>query len=212
LARNAAIVIGPRALTSGLNLDGRVFLQSYRPDTDLDGSALDFLMSAPLVVAQWINAQYWCSTVDPLTYGAGDKTTHNAIAAPGMGTAPLTSVVTGARGDLRVGLPWQAVSATAPTAHGWDGGLPFHDPVRLMAVVCAPTERVEAVLAAHPEVGRLVLGSWIDLVVVDPASGVLFRRDPARGWMPVETAAAPESARPIATGATVGDRRTSTFR
>ena len=202
LARNAAIVIGPRALTSGLDLDGRVFLQSYRPDTDLDGSALDFLMSAPLVVAQWINAQYWCSTVDPLTYGAGDKTTHNTIAAPGLGTAPLTTVVTGARGDLRVGLPWQAVSASAPSAHGWDEGLPFHDPVRLMAVICAPTERVEAVLAARPEVGRLVLGSWIDLVVVDPASGALFRRDPARGWTPVESAAAAqESIKPIARSA-----------
>lgn len=186
LARNAAIVIGPRALTSGLDLDGRVFLQSYRPDTDTDGSTLEFLMTAPLVVAQWINAQYWCSTVDPHAYGAGDKTTHNTIAAPDLGAAPLTTVITGARGDLRVGLPWQAVSATAPTAHGWADDLPFHDPVRLMAVICAPTERVEAVLAAHPEVARLVLGSWIDLVVVDPASGALHRRDPARGWAPVE--------------------------
>jgi uncharacterized protein YbcC (UPF0753/DUF2309 family)/NADH:ubiquinone oxidoreductase subunit 5 (subunit L)/multisubunit Na+/H+ antiporter MnhA subunit len=187
LARNAALVIGPRALTSGLDLDGRVFLQSYRPDADPDGSALEFLMSAPLVVAQWINAQYWCSTVDPHAYGAGDKTTHNTLAAPDLGPAPLTAVVTGARGDLRVGLPWQAVSAVAPTPGGWTDGLPFHDPVRLMAVVCAPTERVEAVLAARPEVARLVLGSWIELVVVDPASGELFRRDPIRGWVPVDT-------------------------
>ncbi len=81
-------MIGPRALTSGLDLDGRVFLQSYRPDADEDGSSLDFLMSAPLVVAQWINAQYWCSTVDPQAYGAGDKTTHNTMAAPGLEAAP----------------------------------------------------------------------------------------------------------------------------
>ena len=58
------------------------------------------------------------------------------------------------------------------------------------------------VLAARPEVGRLVLGSWIDLVVVDPASGALFRRDPARGWTPVESAAAAqESIKPIARSA-----------
>ncbi len=57
-----------------------------------------------------------------------------------------------------------------------------------MAVICAPTERVEAILAARPEVGRLVLGSWIDLVVVDPASGALLRRHPSRGWIPVDAA------------------------
>lgn len=140
--------------------------------------------------------QVYGAAVDPHAYGTGDKTTHNTIAAPGLGADPLTTVVTGARGDLRVGLPCQAVSATAPTRNGWADHLPFHDPVRLMAVICAPTQRVEAVLDARPEVARLVLGSWIDLVAVDPTTGALSRRDPARGWAPIEaTSPALESIR-----------------
>jgi uncharacterized protein len=187
LARNAAIVIGPRSLTSGLDLDGRVFLHSYRPDLDADGSALEFLLTAPLVVAQWISAQYWCSTVDPECFGAGDKTTHNVVAAHDGGPATLTGVLTGARGDLRVGLPWQAVSAEAPVDGGWRS-LPFHEPLRLLAVVCAAPDAVDRVLERHPEVARLVAGEWISLVVVEPESGVLLRSDGAAAWAPVEPA------------------------
>ncbi|MGB7979902.1 MAG: putative inorganic carbon transporter subunit DabA [Candidatus Nanopelagicales bacterium] len=188
LAGNAAIVFGPRSLTRSLDLDGRVFLHSYQPHSDADGSALEFLLSAPLVVAQWINSQYWFSTIAPERFGAGDKTTHNVLAAHDGGPAPLTGVVTGARGDLRIGLPWQAVSAEAPIEGTWPS-LPQHAPVRLLAVVCADAQRVEDILAAHPEVSRLVLGEWISLVCVDPASGALTRRDPAAGWVPVHGSA-----------------------
>ncbi len=184
LARNAAIVIGPRALTRGLDLDGRVFLHSYRSDLDADGSALEFLLTAPLVVAQWISSQYWCSTVDPERFGAGDKTTHNVLASYSGDPAPLTGVVTGARGDLRIGLPWQAVSAQAPVDGRWTS-LPFHEPVRLLAVVHADPAVVEDVLRRREDVARLVLGEWVELVVVDPLSGMLLRRDARDGWMPV---------------------------
>ncbi|MFC6239655.1 putative inorganic carbon transporter subunit DabA [Longivirga aurantiaca] len=185
LARNAAIVIGPRSLTDALDLDGRVFLQSYRAELDEDGSSLDFLMSAPLVVAQWISSQYWCSTVDPLRFGAGDKTTHNVLTSASGEPAPLTAVVTGARGDLRIGLPWQAVSASAPSGGRWTER-PFHEPLRLLAVIHASTSAVEAVLARRPEVARLVLGGWVSLVVLDPATGAAWRRDPEAGWVPAE--------------------------
>ena len=184
LARNAAIVIGPRELTAGLDLDGRVFLQSYRPDLDDDGQAIDFLLGAPLVVAQWISMQYWCSTVDPLAFGAGDKTTHNVISAWDGGPAPLTGVLTGSRGDLRIGLPWQAVSATAPMGRQWTSR-PTHEPLRLLAVVYAHPAAVETVLEQRPEVARLVTGEWIDLVVVDPATGQLVRRNDAGAWKAV---------------------------
>jgi uncharacterized protein YbcC (UPF0753/DUF2309 family) len=184
LARNAAIVFGPRELTRGLDLQGRVFLHSYRSDLDADGSALEFLLTAPLVVAQWISSQYWCSTVDPERFGAGDKTTHNVLASYGGGPAPLTGVLTGARGDLRIGLPWQGVSEHAPVDGRWTA-LPFHEPMRLLAVVHAAPEAVEDILRRREDVARLVLGEWIELVVADPASGDLLRRDPAAGWVPV---------------------------
>ena len=60
LAGNAAFVIGPRSMTKGLNLRGRVFLHSYEPGLDVDGSTLELLLTAPMVVTQWINNQYYC--------------------------------------------------------------------------------------------------------------------------------------------------------
>lgn len=192
LARNAAIVIGPRSLTAGLDLDGRVFLHSYRHDLDADGSALEFLLSAPLVVAQWISTQYWCTTVDPERFGAGDKTTHNVLVSADGSPAPLAGVVTGARGDLRIGLPWQAVSASAPVDGRWLER-PFHEPLRLLAVVHAEASAVDRVLAAKPEVARLVLGGWISLVVLEPGSGRALRHDAVGGWVPAEGWDVPEA-------------------
>ena len=183
LAGNVAMVIGPRSLTAGADLGGRVFLQSYRPDVDPDGALLESLMAGPLVVGQWINAQYWFSTVAPERFGAGDKTTHNVVVpVEGAGHA-LSGVLTGARGDLRLGLPWQAVSATAPVGDGWTA-LPHHEPVRLLAVVCARRDIVERVLERQPQVARLVLGGWISLQVVDPTSGELHHYDESRRWVP----------------------------
>ena len=63
LVRNAALVIGPRELTRGVDLERRVFMHSYRPECDPDGTALETIMTAPLVVAQWINHQYYFSPV-----------------------------------------------------------------------------------------------------------------------------------------------------
>jgi uncharacterized protein YbcC (UPF0753/DUF2309 family)/NADH:ubiquinone oxidoreductase subunit 5 (subunit L)/multisubunit Na+/H+ antiporter MnhA subunit len=190
LARSSAIVIGPRSLTSGLDLDGRVFLHSYRHDLDTDGSALEFLLSAPLVVAQWISTQYWCATVDPERFGAGDKTTHNVLVSADGAPAPLSGVVTGARGDLRIGLPWQAVSANAPVDGRWPVR-PFHEPLRLLAVVHADASAVDRVLARRPEVARLVLGEWISLVVLEPGSGRALRHAAADGWVPVDASDVP---------------------
>lgn len=179
LAGAAAIVVGPRSLTAGADLDGRVFLQSYRAEDDPDGSVLETLLAAPVVVAQWITAQYWASTVDPLRFGAGDKTTHNVV---GDGTA-VSAVVTGARGDLRIGLPWQAVMADAPRA---DRGVAAarHVPQRLLATVCAPVDRIEAALSRRPAVAALVTGGWITLCAVDPGGRSVRRRTPHGAWVP----------------------------
>ena len=182
LAGNTAMVIGPRSLTAGSNLAGRVFLQSYRPDIDPDGELLESLMAGPLVVAQWISTAYWCSTVDPERFGAGDKTTHNIVIGAQGTEHALSGVLTGVRGDLRVGLPWQAVSAYAPFDGRWSG-LPKHDPVRLLAIVCASPATVDAVLVRQPQLARLVLGGWISLEVIDPADGRLQRLDPEHGWV-----------------------------
>ena len=152
LAGNAGFVIGPRELTADLDLDGRSFLHSYDWRTDPDGDALEAILAGPMVVTQWINAQYQFSTVDPAVYGSGSKVTQNPVGNVG--------VYQGNGGDLMTGLPVQSVRAAADE--------PYHQPLRLSTVVHAPTDRVTAVLADHDELATLLDNGWLSVTVVDP--------------------------------------------
>ena len=69
-----------------------------------------------------------------------------------------------AGGDLLLGLPWQSVA---------DGTRLIHEPMRLLVLVEAPRERIDAVLDRHPEVRRLIDGEWLTL---------LARSAPAEPW------------------------------
>jgi len=129
---------------------------------DPDGSTLEAILSAPMVVASWINLQYLASTVDNDLLGAGDKNLHNRVGDLG--------VVLGNGGDLRTGLPIQSV-------HAPDGRW-FHEPLRLQVVVEAPLKRVRAVLGRQPGVRALVENEWVRLLVLDPFGDTL-RRYPA---------------------------------
>ncbi len=144
LAGNAAFVIGPRSITADIDLACRVFLHSYDADADPEGSALETILTAPLVVGQWISAQYYFSAVDPDQFGAGDKTLHNPVGGIG--------VVLGEGGDLQVGLPAQAVGV---------GVRRMHEPLRLLAVVQAPLERIDAIVERHQVLRELIGGKWI---------------------------------------------------
>lgn len=146
LAGNAAFVIGPRSITAGLDLACRVFLHSYDAEGDDDGSALEAILNAPLVVGQWISAQYYFSAVDPDQFGAGDKTLHNPVGGIG--------VVLGEGGDLQVGLPAQAVGV---------GDRRMHEPLRLLAVIQSPLERIEAIIQRSQVLQELVGGKWITI-------------------------------------------------
>ncbi len=165
LAGNAAFVIGHRDLTRGLDLGERAFLHSYDRQADEDGAALATILTAPVVVAHWINAQYYFSTVDNDVFGAGDKALHNVVAGVG--------VLSGEGGDLRTGLPAQSV--TSATGAG-------HVPVRLLVVVDAPLGRVDDVIARHGVVAHLVDGAWIHVVARDEATG-WRRRLPGGRWI-----------------------------
>ncbi len=152
LAGNAGFVIGPRALTAGLDLDGRAFLHSYDWRTDSDGSALEAILAGPMVVTQWINTQYYFSTVDNAAYGSGSKVTHNPVGNIG--------VYQGNGGDLMTGLPLQSTMAA--------DNEPYHQPLRLSTIVHAPVDRVTDILADHPEVAELLDNGWLSLTVIDP--------------------------------------------
>jgi uncharacterized protein YbcC (UPF0753/DUF2309 family) len=159
LAGNAAFLVGPRAWSREIDLEGRAFLHSYDWEEDLAGEALTTILTAPMVVAQWINCQYLFSTIDNERYGAGDKVIQNPLGGIG--------VVQGNGGDLKVGLPRQSLFT--------DTGDPFHVPQRLLTVVLAPIERVEAVVAANDILGRLFGRGWVQLVVIDPLTGKALR-------------------------------------
>ena len=137
LSSNAAFILGRRSLTKGLDLGGRVFLHSYDPDADTEGAILEALMNAPVVVAQWISMEYYFSAVDPIVYGSGSKVTHNVVAGVG--------VMHGSHGDLQSGLPLQSVN---------DGLKHYHEPVRLLAIIEAPTSRISEVIEKHTLLDR----------------------------------------------------------
>ncbi len=147
LARNAAFVIGPRSMTAGLDLDGRAFLHSYDAELDPEGRVLETIMTAPLIVAHWISSQYYFSTVDTEAFGAGDKLIHNVVGNVG--------VISGEHGDLRVGLPLQSTHC-GPDRH--------HQPIRLVAVIQAPLDRIEGIIQRNSILGTLTVGKWLRIV------------------------------------------------
>jgi uncharacterized protein YbcC (UPF0753/DUF2309 family) len=166
LAGNAYFVAAPRELTRGVDLGGRSFLHEYDAAADPDGALLETILTAPMVVAHWINTQYLFSAADPQHLGSGTKTAHNPVGALG--------VLAGPGGDLLTGLAEQSVR---------HDGAPVHDPVRLLAVVAAEPQAVDAVLERHPHVAALVTGGWVHLVALDPRDGAALRRT-ATGWLP----------------------------
>jgi hypothetical protein len=169
LAGNAGFVVGPRALTDGLDLDGRSFLHSYDWTTDPDGDALEVIMTGPMVVTQWINTQYYFATVDNAVYGSGSKVTHNPVGNVG--------VYQGNGGDLMTGLPLQSLMSADDE--------PYHQPLRLSTVVHAPVGRVAGVLADHPALTELLDNGWLSLTVVDPEQDHrAFHYEGTRGWVP----------------------------
>jgi uncharacterized protein YbcC (UPF0753/DUF2309 family) len=152
LAGNAAFIAAPRARTRGVDLAGRVFLHSYDWREDRNFAVLDLIMTAPMVVASWINLQYYGSTVNNRAFGAGNKVLHNVTGALG--------VLEGNAGDLKGGLPWQSVH---------DGTRFVHEPLRLNVFIEAPCEAMNGVIDRRPGVRDLVDNRWIHLFALDDA-------------------------------------------
>ncbi|RYF35974.1 MAG: DUF2309 family protein, partial [Comamonadaceae bacterium] len=165
LAGNAGLVIAPRRTTRHLDLEGRVFLHDYDWRSDADRSVLTLLMTAPMVVAHWINLQYYASTLDNLRYGSGNKLLHNVVGGH-------IGVFEGNGGDLRIGLPLQSLH---------DGREWRHTPLRLSVFIEAPQASIDAVVQAQAVVRHLADNGWLHLLCIDPSTrGVAVRT--AQGW------------------------------
>lgn len=157
LAGNAYFVIGRRALTESLSLEGQAFLHSYDYRLDPKRRLLGNILGGPLVVGQWINMEHYFSTVDNERFGSGSKVYHNI--------AGRFAVMTGNLSDLRTGLPAQTVL---------ENGLPYHQPLRLITVIEAPFEHARRAVEDVTSVKFLVRNGWIRLLIITPEQGTVY--------------------------------------
>lgn len=165
LARAAAFIAAPRALTAGRDLKGRAFLHSYDRATDPELKTLELILTAPMIVASWISLQYYGSTVANDAFGAGDKTLHNVCGRVGG--------LEGNGGDLRVGLPLQSIH---------DGERFVHEPLRLSVFIAAAPEAISRVLARQPRVRALLDNGWLLVFSIDDAGRATHRYAGALTW------------------------------
>jgi len=168
LAGCAAFIVAPRQQTAGVDLHGRSFLHNYDWRQDSDFSVLELIMTAPMVVASWINLQYYGSTVDNRIFGSGNKVLHNVVSALG--------VLEGNGGDIRSGLPWQSVH---------DGERFIHEPLRLNVLIAAPREGMNAIIEKHEAVRQLLDNRWIFLFTLDDTGSVTHQYNGDLNWRTV---------------------------
>ena len=122
-------------------------------------------MTAPLIVGEWINMEYYFSSVDPWVYGSGSKVIHNVVSGVG--------VMLGSQGDLQGGLPLQGVL---------DGPRRYHEPMRLLAIIGAPTDRISGIIQKHDILQTLFHNQWVNLVAFDAASNQFHRYGTDGRW------------------------------
>jgi len=162
LAGNASFIVAPGFRVRGVNLEGRSFLHDYSWRNDSEFKTLELIMTAPMIVTNWINMQYYASTVAPDIYGSGNKTLHNVVNESG--------VFEGNGGDLRFGLPLQSV---------FDGDSFVHEPLRLSVFIEAPKDAIEDIISRHEMVKNLVENEWMHIFQIED-SGMVNKRVPKK--------------------------------
>lgn len=150
----------------GADLDGRAFLHDYDWQDDADFCVLGLIMTAPMVVANWINMQYYGSLVDNQTFGSGNRVLYNIVGGS-------IGVFEGNGGDLRVGLPMQSLH---------NGKRWMHEPVRLSVFIEAPDKAMDDIIARHGTVRHLVDNGWLHLFRIAD-EGEVYRRVGENDWL-----------------------------
>ena len=173
LANNAAFIAAPRWRTLDVDLGGRAFLHEYQWQADSGFQILELIMTAPMVVANWINMQYYGSVVDNQRFGSGNKVLHNVVGG-------AIGVLEGNGGDLRVGLPLQSLH---------NGKRWVHEALRLSVFIEAPEAAIENIIVRHELVRQLVENGWLHLFRIAEDDGI-YRRNPDGNWLRIEFVAA----------------------
>ena len=150
-ATNAAAFIGRRSMSQGAFFDRRVFLISYDPNQDPEGTVLEAILLAAGPVGAGINLEYYFSTVNNERYGCGTKITHNVTG--------LFGIMEGTSSDLRTGLPKQMIE--------------IHEAMRLQVVVEASIEVLTRIYQRQPPLQELIGNGWLLLSAKDPDSGAI---------------------------------------
>ncbi len=160
-ANNAAAIIGRRSLSQGAFFDRRVFLISYDPHQDPDGTILEAILLAAGPVGAGINLEYYFSTVDNDQFGCGTKVTQNI--------SGLLGVMEGTSGDLRTGLPRQMIEV--------------HEAMRLQVLLDTDIETVTKIYERQPPLQQLIGNGWLLVSIKDPHTGVISIFKPKQGFV-----------------------------
>jgi len=147
LADNNVLFFGRAERLTSSDTIGSNFLHDYSSENDPNGELLAQLMSAPGLVANWINWQYYCSVTEPRQLGSGNKLLHNRVAND-------IGIFEGNGGDLRQGLAWQSVH---------NGSDFVHRPMRLQVIIEADEATIKQALAGATAFNELFEQQWINL-------------------------------------------------
>lgn len=169
LATNASFVVGPRILTQNLELKNKPFLHSYDYRIDEDGSYLEAILTAPMVVTHWINSQYFFSAFDNISYGSGSKITQNI--------STKTNIMQGNMSDIFAGLPLQSLFLSDKEA--------YHKPMRLNVFVNAPKEMISKIIERQEILQKLFKNQWLFLFSLDEKNQEIYRLDKDLSWQKI---------------------------
>lgn len=161
-ATNACALIGRRSVARGAFFDRRMFLISYDPTQDGDGTIIERLLLANGPVGAGISLEYYFSTVNNDRFGCGTKVVHNVTGFLG--------VMEGTSSDLRTGLPRQMIE--------------IHEAMRLLVIVEQKIDVLTAIYQRQPAIQELVGNAWIQLAAIEPDGDAIHVFRPGVGWEP----------------------------
>lgn len=160
LSKNIGVFVGRRESAMNSVLHNRFFMHSYDYKLDTDNTILKRILNGPFLIAQWINAEHYFSTVNNEVFGSGSKVYHNVVGRFGVFNSNYS--------DLQIGLPYQTVYFEDKA---------FHEPARIVVFVEAPLEKVYQAASETEHPMTLLKNEWVRLVIVDREKNKLFLLD-----------------------------------